>query len=77
MSSDNGTTEYARRELAADEAVIRKAALTRNDVLRRALAIAACEYAGLALGENAQPDAGIGLMVCWVMRAAEELEKRG
>jgi hypothetical protein len=77
MSSGNTATEYARRELAADEAVIREAALVRNAVLRRALAIAACEYADLAQSANTQADAGIGLMVCWVMRASDELERQG
>lgn len=77
MSSGNAATERTRRELAADEAVIRKSALVRNDVLRRALAIAACEYADMASavgGHAVTSDCGIGLMVCWVMRACEELK---
>lgn len=77
MTSGNITTEETRRELAADDAVIRDAALVRNAVLRRALAIAACEYAGIAQYANTLPDAGIGLMVCWVMQASEELERAG
>jgi len=76
MSSGGTTTEQTRRELAADEAVIRKAALIRNAVLRRALAIAACEFPDMADSVNGHAvtgDDGIGLMVCWVMRACEEL----
>lgn len=70
------STERARRELAADEKAIREAALISNAVLRRALAIAACEYADMAGAVNGPAvvgDDGIGLMVCWVMRACEEL----
>lgn len=74
MSS--GNTEETRRERADDDAVIHAAALIRNDVLRRALAIAACEFADLASagsGNAVASDDGIALMVCWVMRACEEL----
>jgi hypothetical protein len=74
--SGDPATEYTRQELAADEAMIRQAALIRNDVLRRALAIAACEYAdldGAVNGPAVRGDEGIGLMICWVMRACEEL----
>lgn len=77
MSSGNITTEYTRREHLEDQAVIEAAALVRNDVLRRALAIAAYEYAlqhADHCGHALQPDAGIGLMVCWVIRATEEIE---
>ncbi len=81
MSSGNITTEYARAELAWDDAVTEAAALVRNAVLRRALAVAACEYVRLAQerpghgGAVALPDDGIGLMVAWVMRASDELQR--
>jgi hypothetical protein len=77
MSSRNITTEYTRQELAADDAIMREAGMVRNAVLRRALAIAACEYAQLAShdGGLGDPDAGVGLMVCWVTRASDELER--
>lgn len=71
MSSGNTVTEQPRRELAADEAVIREQALIRNSVLRRALAIAAYERAK----NEGQPDAGIVYMLTWVMQASEELDK--
>lgn len=71
MSSGNITTEETRRELAADEAVIREAALVRNAVLRRALAIAAYEHS-VRLGLN--PEQASLLMLTWVMTASDELQ---
>lgn len=70
MSSGNTTTEYTRAEMAADEAVIREAAIVRNVVLRRALAIAAAEF----VGADGTADSGVALMVVWIMRASDELE---
>jgi hypothetical protein len=78
MSSGAITTEETRREGVEMEKLLREAGLVSNRVLRRALAIAACEYVELAqpyAARAAGADAGIGLMVCWVMRASEELEK--
>jgi hypothetical protein len=70
MSSGNVTTEFTRLELEADERVVREAALVRNGVLRRALEIAARDYARLA----GHPDAWIVLMLTWVMQASEEMQ---
>jgi hypothetical protein len=72
MSSGNATTEYTRLELAIDEEMIlRDAALVRNSVLRRALAIAAYER-GVVEGCAEQ---GSVFMLTWVIQASEELEK--
>lgn len=71
MSSGNCTTEYTRLERAADDKVIRDAALTRNSVLRRALQIAAREYLKLDGGDHPR-NADAALMITWVMEASEE-----
>lgn len=75
MSSGNVVTEYTCQESAREAAILRTSALVGNAVLRRALAIAACAYALLA-GRERTPDAGLGLMVSWVMKASDELERR-
>ena len=72
MSSGNVQTEYTRRELATDASILEAAALVNNAVLRRALAIAAYERAGEL---ELQPDAGIALMIVWIMRASDEVPK--
>jgi hypothetical protein len=78
MSSGNATTECTRRELADDAAVIERWALVRNDVLVRALAIAALEYVTWrAGGVEPMPDAGTAVMLCWVMQASDEIERAG
>lgn len=78
MSSGHITTEETRREGVSMEQILRDSALVSNTVLRRALAIAACDHVELAqpyAATAAGADAGIGLMVCWVMRASEEIER--
>ena len=74
MSSGNVVTEYTRQELATEAAILKASALVGNAVLRRALAIAACEFV-LQAGREGTPDAGLGLMVSWVMKASDELER--
>lgn len=71
MDSGNIVTEYARQELATEAAILRESALVTNGVLRRALAIAAYE----CVGHDFSPDAGVALMITWVMRASDELEQ--
>jgi hypothetical protein len=72
MSSGNCTTEYTRIELSTDDAIIlREAALVRNSLLRRALAIAAYEY---AVNQGRAEDGPI-YMLTWVMQASDALEK--
>ncbi|UWZ84628.1 hypothetical protein [Occallatibacter riparius] len=81
MSSGNATSEYTRLELAIDEEMIlRESALTRNAVLRRAVAIACCDQADAmaqaqGYAREPLPDAGMVLMLCAVMRASEEVEQ--
>jgi hypothetical protein len=67
-----GNIEETRREAVYVEDVIAQSALVSNAVLRRALAIAAYERAGIDL----QPDKGIALMIDWVMRASDEVGQR-
>jgi hypothetical protein len=74
MSSGNITTEYTRRERQIEAGILREASLVSNAVLRRALAIAAFEYVHL-VGDRGDPDAGVGLMIAWVMRASDEVER--
>lgn len=71
MSSGNIVTEYSKQEMATEAAILRASALVSNGVLRRALAIAAYECAG----HDGSPDAGVALMITWVMRASDELEE--
>jgi hypothetical protein len=71
MSIGNIQTETKRRALAGESAILEAAALVNNAVLRRALAIAAYEMAGKQL----TPDAGIALMIDWVMRASDEVTR--
>jgi hypothetical protein len=71
MSSGNCTTEYTRRELETDERILREAALERNSVLRRALAIAANERAV----QEGKLGAGSIYMLTWVMQASDEKER--
>lgn len=74
MSSGNITTEYTKQEMATEAAILRASALVNNAVLRRALAIAAYEQAVRDKGQFACADAGIALMITWIMRASEEIE---
>lgn len=60
-------------EAVSEEEVLRTAHLVSNRVLRRALAIAAYERASHA----GAADAGIALMIDWVMKASEEIEREG
>lgn len=71
MSSGNCTTEYTRREMAADDAILRESAMVRNSVLRRALAIAAYERAVA----DGCAECGPVYMLTWVMQASDELER--
>lgn len=71
MSSGGTLTAETRREAILEDDVLREAALVANRVLRRALAIAAYERASCDL----TADAGIGLMIDWVMRASDEIER--
>jgi hypothetical protein len=70
MSNCNTVTEYTRQELAtrAPSCRLRRWAATRGC---GALAIAAYKRAG----RDTTPDAGIALMIAWVMQACDELER--
>jgi hypothetical protein len=71
MSSGNAVTEYTRQEQAMDMAILQASAMVNNAVLRRALAIAAVERAG----HETTPEAGLCLLITWVMQAADEIDR--
>jgi hypothetical protein len=72
MSGGNAVTEYTRQEYETEAAIVQASALISNAVLRRALAIAAHELTGR---DSATPDAGVALMIAWVMQASDEMER--
>jgi hypothetical protein len=73
------STEYTQRELATDERILREQAMVTNGVLRRALAIAARDYVQVNSPDGGleTPDAGVSLMIAWVMRASDETQRPG